>query len=152
MVDRKEKSVTFRSPVRNGLGDLKAGIDKEINDTTNVFQDLGDNLYLLALETKADAELLVSNGFEVDEFHIDCFPPHGKFLNVNILGLRSYVQDDEVKMAFMEYGVLKSDVIRLETMYTCWSLKRKLTQSFLLATVLTSTSLTLIALLLMGSF
>jgi len=59
-----------------------------------VFQDLGDKVYLLELETKADGELLVSNGFDIDEFHIDCSPPHGKFLNVSILGLRSYVQAD----------------------------------------------------------
>jgi len=68
----------------------------------------------LELETKADAELLVSNGFDVDEFNFDCSPPHGKFLNVSILGLRSYVDDDEVKLALTEYGVLKSDVIRLK--------------------------------------
>ena len=114
MADRRERSVTFRSPVRIGLGDLKAGIEKEISDTLKVFQDLGDNVYLLELETKADAEFLVSNGFDVEEFHFDCSPPHGKFMNVSILGLRSYVDDEEVKLALSEYGVLKSEVIRLK--------------------------------------
>ena len=114
MADRRERSVTFRSPLRIGLGDLKAGIEKEISDTLKVFQDLGDNVYLLELETKADVELLVSNGFDVDEFHFDCSPHHGKFLNFSILGLRSYVDDDEVKLALTEYGVVKSDVIRLK--------------------------------------
>ena len=103
MADRRERSVTFRSPVR-----------KEINDAIKVFQELGDNVYLLELTTKADAELLVSNGFDVEEFHLDCSPPHGKFLNVSILGLRSYIHDDEVKFALMAYAVLKSDVIRLK--------------------------------------
>ena len=96
MADRRERSITFRSPVRVGLGELKAGIEKEIKDTIKVFQDLGDNEYLLELATKADAELLVSNGFDLDEFHLDCSPPHGKFLNGSILGLRSYIHDDEV--------------------------------------------------------
>ena len=98
MADRRERSVTFRSPARIGLGDLKAGIEKEISDTLKVFQDLGDNVYLLELETRADVELLVSNGFDVDEFHFDCSPPHGKLFNVTILGLRSHVDDDEVKL------------------------------------------------------
>ena len=66
MADRRERSVTFRLPVRVGLGDLKAGIEKEINDAIKVFQELGENVYLLKLATKADAELLVSNGFDVD--------------------------------------------------------------------------------------
>ena len=35
-------------------------------------------------------------------------------MSVSILGLRSYIHDDEVKFALMEYGVLKSDVIRLK--------------------------------------
>ena len=66
MADRRERSVTFRLPVRVGLGDLTAGIEKEINDAIKVFQELGENVYLLELATKADAELLVSNGFDVD--------------------------------------------------------------------------------------
>ena len=114
MADRRERSITFRLPVRFSLGELKAGIETVIKDNIKVFQDLGDNEYLLELATKDDAELLVSNGFDLEEFHLDCSPPHGKFLNVSILGLRSYIHDDEVKFALMEYGVLKSDVIRLK--------------------------------------
>ena len=107
MADRRERSVTFRLPVRVGLGDLTAGIEKEINDAIKVFQELGENVYLLELATKADAELLVSNGFDVDVLM-------GSFLSVSILGLRSYIHDNEVKFALMEYGVLKSDVICLK--------------------------------------
>ena len=114
MADRKARSVTFRTPLRLGLGELKAGIQKEIQKSIVVFQDLGDDIYLLELESRDDAEVLVNNGFDIEEFHIDCSPPHGKFLNVSIMGLRSYVDDQEVKSALSEYGELKSEVIRLK--------------------------------------
>lgn len=94
--------MTFRTPQRIGLGVLKAGIQKEIRHSLIVFQDLGDDVYLLELESKDDAELLVNNGFDVEEFHIDCSPPHGKFLNVSIMGLRSHVEDEEVKSTLRE--------------------------------------------------
>ena len=61
-----------------------------------------------------DAQVLVNDGFDVKEFHIDRSPPHGKILNVSILGLRSYVDDEEVKTVLSEYGELKSEVIRLK--------------------------------------
>lgn len=112
--DRKERSVTFQSPLRVSLGELKAAIDKEIKHKINVFQDLGDHVYLLELDDKTDAENLVNNGFDVDEIHIDCSPPHGKFLNVSIMGLRSYIHDAEVTEALAEYGEIKSEVIRLK--------------------------------------
>ena len=114
MADRKARSVTFRTPERIGLGVMKEGIQKEIQDGIVVFQDLGDNVYLLEMESRDDAELLVDNGFDIKEFHIDCSPPHGQFLNVSIMGLRSYVEDEEVKSALSEYGELKSEVIRLK--------------------------------------
>lgn len=37
------------SPERIRLGDLKEGIQNEIQDAIVVFQDLGDNVYLLEL-------------------------------------------------------------------------------------------------------
>ena len=114
MADRKARSVTFRTPERIGLGDLKAAIQQKIQDTIVVFQDLGYDVFLVELESRGDAEVLVNDGFDVKEFHIDCSPPHGKFLNVSILGLRSYVDDEEVKSVLSEYGELKSDVIRLK--------------------------------------
>ena len=114
MADRKARSVTFRTPERIGLGDLKAAIQEIIVDTIVVFQDLGDDVFLLELESRGDAEVLVNDGFDIKEFHIDCSPPHGKFLNVSILGLRCYVDDKDVKSVLREYGELKSDVIRLK--------------------------------------
>ena len=106
--------MTFRTPDRIGLGDLKAAVQKEIQESIVVFQDLGDDVYLLELESRGDPEVLVSNGFDVNEFHVDCSPPHGRFLNVSIMGLRSYIEDEEVKSVLSEYGDLKSEVIRLK--------------------------------------
>ena len=114
MVDRKARSLTFRTPDRIGLEDLKAAIQQQLQDTIVVFQDLGDDVFLLELESQGDAKVLVNNGFDVKEFHIDCSPPHGKFLNVSILGLRLYVDDEEVKSVLSEYGELKSNVICLK--------------------------------------
>lgn len=114
MADRKARSVSFRTPERIGLCDLKEGIQKEIEEAIVVFQDLGDNVYLLELKSRSDAEALVNNGFDVKEYHIDCTPPHGKFLNVSIMGLRSYIDDDEVISVLSDYGEIKSDIIRLK--------------------------------------
>ena len=114
MADRKARSVTFRTPERIRLGDLKAAIQREIHDSIVVFQDLGDDVYLLELESRGDAEVLVNNGFDVNEFHVDCSPPQGRFLNVSIMGLRSYIEDEELKSVLSEYDDLKSEVIRLK--------------------------------------
>ena len=62
MADRKARSVTFRTPERIGPSDMKEGIQKEIQDLIVVFQDLGDNVYLLELVSRGDAEVLVNNG------------------------------------------------------------------------------------------
>ena len=35
----------------------------------------------MELEFRGDVEALVNNGFDVEEFYVDCSPPHGEFLN-----------------------------------------------------------------------
>ena len=35
----------------------------------------------MELEFRGDAEVLVNNGFDVEEFYVDCSPPLGEFLN-----------------------------------------------------------------------
>ena len=114
MTDRKARSVLFRTPEQIGLGDLRAAVQKEIQDSTVVFQDLGDDVYVLELESRGDAEVLVNNGFDVNKFHVDCSPPHGRSLNVSVMGLRSNIEDEEVKSVLSEYGDLKSEVIHLK--------------------------------------
>ena len=59
-------------PERISLGDVETGILKEIQDSIVVFQDLGDDTYLLELGSRHDAKVLVNNGFDIKEFHIDC--------------------------------------------------------------------------------
>ena len=76
LADRKERSVTFQSPIIHTLGELKAAIEKEIEQKINAFQDIGGYVYLLELEAETDAEHLVNNGFDVAEIHVDCSPPH----------------------------------------------------------------------------
>jgi len=104
----------FRTTEQIGLGDLRAAVQKEIQDSTVVFQDLGDDVYVLELESRGDAEVLVNNGFDVNKFHVDCSPPHGRSLNVSVMGLRSNIEDEEVKSVLSEYGDLKSEVIHLK--------------------------------------
>ena len=114
LADRKERSVSFQSPIIHTLGELKAAIEKEIVHKVSVFQDLGEYAYLLELEAKTDTEHFVNNGFDVVEIHVDCSPPHGKFLNVSIMGLQSYIDDNEVNSVLSSYGEIKSEVIRLK--------------------------------------
>ena len=66
MADRKARSVTFRTPERIGLGDLKASIQQQIQDAIVVFQDLGDDVFLLEMESRGDAEVLVNDGFDIN--------------------------------------------------------------------------------------
>ena len=60
------------------------------------------------------AELLIEEGFDDNEFHVCCHPPHGYFTSVSIMGLRSYVEDDQVLEALALYGEIKSDILRLK--------------------------------------
>ena len=58
--------------------------------------------------------LLIEEGFDVNEFHVCCHPPHGYFTNVSIIGLRSYVEDAHVFEAQAPYGEIKSGILRLK--------------------------------------
>lgn len=114
MADRKGRSITFKTPIRVALGRLKAAIEEEIEGAIIVFQDLGNGEYLVECERKEDAEVLVEQGFDVEEIHVGVHPPKGKYVNVSIMGLRSYIEDEEVKEALSQYGDIKSQVIRLK--------------------------------------
>lgn len=43
---------------------------------------------------------LIEHGFDVEETHVSCHPPEGKYVNVSIIGLRSYIDDDDVTTNF----------------------------------------------------
>ena len=61
-----------------------------------------------------DAETLVKEGFDVSEIHISCHPPHAQSINVSIMGLRSYIEDEEIVKVLSQYGETKGEVIRLK--------------------------------------
>ena len=115
MAGWKGRSVTFRTAHHLSLGVLKTAIDGEITSSIVVFQDLGNQKYLIELQDKEDAENLIEHGFDVEESHVSCHPPQGKYVNVSIMGLRSYdIEDDDLIATLSDYGEVKSDVIRLK--------------------------------------
>ena len=59
MADRKGRSVLFKLPRKTSVGRIKSGISDEIADGITVFQDLGNNEYLIELQTNAGADLLI---------------------------------------------------------------------------------------------
>ena len=114
MADRKGRSVTFKVPNIINLRDLRAAIEEETNSDIVVFQDLGSYEFLVELNAANGAEKLIEEGFDVGDSHVTCHPPHGQSTNVSIMGLRSYIPDDDVKEALTSYGEIKGEVIRLK--------------------------------------
>ena len=114
MADRKGRSVTFKVPHAMNLRDLKTGLESEITSDIVVFQYLGGGEYLVEFSSVSDAEALVEEGFDVSELQVSCHPPHAQSINVSIMGLRSYIEDKEVRKVLSQYGEMKGDVIRLK--------------------------------------
>lgn len=46
-------------------------------------------------EFSSDIETVVEEGFDVIKVHISCPLPHAHSINVSIMGLRSYIEDEE---------------------------------------------------------
>ena len=114
MADRKSRSVTFKVAFQVNVGVLKIGIERVTSEEITVFQNIG-NLYdefFVKLKSKNAAEALIEEGFDVEELHLCCHPPQGYYTNVSIMGLRSYVEDDEVIEALKPYGEIKSEIFR----------------------------------------
>ena len=114
MADRKGRTVTFKLPRKLNAGLIKTAIEKDLSSKVTVFQDLGSGESLVELSSKSAAESLIEDGFDVDDVHIICHPPHGYVTNVSIMGLRSYIEDCEVEEALSQYGEITSAVIRLK--------------------------------------
>jgi len=114
MADPKARIVMFRLPYLRTLWELKEAIDREIQSNITVLQDLGNGEILIELANRQDAELLTEEGFDVEETHVGCHPPHGQYTNVSILNLRSYIEDAAVKKVLSQYGEIKGDIIRLK--------------------------------------
>ena len=79
-----------------------------------VFQDLGSSEYLVKLNAVSNAESLIEEGFDLGDSHVICHLPHGQSVNVSIMRLRSYIDDDDVKEALRQYGEIKGEVARLK--------------------------------------
>ena len=114
MADRKGRSVTFKVPHAMNLRELKNGLESGITSEIVVFQDLGGGEYLVEFSSLNDAETLVDEGFDISEIHVSCHPPHAKSINVSIMGLRSYIEDEEITKVLSQYGEIKGEVIRLK--------------------------------------
>ena len=113
MADRKGRTATFKLPRKLNAGLIKTAIEKDPSSKVTVFQDLGSGEFLVELSSKNAAESLIEDGFDVDDVHVFCHPPHGYVTNVSIMGLRSYIEDCEVEEALSNFGEIKSAVIRL---------------------------------------
>ena len=111
MADRKSRSMTFKSIFNISVGAMKTAIENITSQELTVFQSLGNEEFLVELTSKNAAELLIEEGFGVNEFHVCCHPPHGYFTNVSSMGLRSYVEGAQVLEALAPYGEIKSDIL-----------------------------------------
>ena len=118
MADRKGRNVTFKVPYEVSsiinLRDIRTAIEGVIESDIIVFQDLGSGEYLVELSALNDAESLIEEGFDLGDLHAICHPPHGQSVNVSIMGLRSYIADEEVKEVLSQYGEIKGEVVRLK--------------------------------------
>ena len=102
-------------PHAMNLRELKTGLESGITSEIVVFQDLGGGEYLVEFSSLNDAETLAEEGFDISEIHVSCHPPHAKSINVSIMGLRSYIEDEEIIKVLSHYGEIKGEVIRLKS-------------------------------------
>ena len=115
MADRKARSFLFKIPPETGLREIKTAIEEITGENAvTVFQQIGTYQYLVELSDADQAKEIIEHGFDYDDNHIDCHPPYGFYLNVSIMGLKAYVDDDAVIEKLAEYGEIKSPVIRLK--------------------------------------
>ena len=115
MADRKAKTITVKFPCTASVNDVKTALKKENEEIAlTCIQDLGAGEFLIEFEKKEDCDDYLDSGVDFHDIHLNCNPPHGYHINVSILGLRAYVDDDKVIEALSEYGEVKSEVIRLK--------------------------------------
>ena len=84
------------------------------DDCIKVFQEINAFEYLVELTTDHQIQEIIEHGFNSGDNHINCHPPRGYYLNVSIMGLKAYVEDEEVVAKLSEYGEVKGSVIRLK--------------------------------------
>ena len=115
MADRKARCFQFKVPPGTRLRDIKNTIDLQIEDNhITVFQEIGAHEYLVELARATHVNDFIEHGLDVDDLHFNCHPPHGYYLNVSIMGLKAFIDDDEIIAKLSTYGEIKSEVIRLK--------------------------------------
>ena len=115
MADRRAKTITAKFPCTATVNDVKTALKKENGQVAlTCVQDLGAGEFLIEFGKKEDCEEYLYSGVDFHEIHLNCNPAHGYHINVSILGLQAYVDDDKVIAPLSEYGEVKSEVIRLK--------------------------------------
>ena len=108
MADRKARSVVIKLPVTATIQSLKEAIYKEHSTAKlTVLQDLGNGSFLAEFEEKDHAEDIIDSGIDWNEIHITCHPPHGYYINVSLLGLPAYIEDDDILEVLRQFGEIK---------------------------------------------
>ena len=115
MVDRRARSLQFKVPPGTRLRDIKDAIELQIEDNyITVFQQINAYEYLVELARGTHVDEFIQHGFDEEESHYSCHPPHGYYLNVSVMGLKAFISDDEVFSKLSTYGEVKGEVIRLK--------------------------------------
>lgn len=116
MADWKGRSLIFKTPFAVSLKNIKDAITAEVGpEKITVIQHLNTGDYLVELSENQLAEDLIENGFALDELHVQCNPPPRSYcINVGVMGLRAYVDDQALIEALAPYGIIKGEVIRLK--------------------------------------
>ena len=111
MADRKARSVIFKTSPGADLGEIKRIIEAETTENKiQVLQEIGPSEYLVQFSDHQ----YVENGFDTATRHRQCHPPHGLYTNVNIMGLKAFISDDEITQKLQNYGEIKGEIIRLK--------------------------------------
>lgn len=114
-LEDNSRSVTFTTPPGTTLKEICDAISHEIGaDKLQVLQQLTNGEYLVETTETQLAEELIDHGFDCQEIHVSCHPPRGHSTNVSIMGLRAYIEDDDILVALHLYGEIKGDLIHLK--------------------------------------
>ena len=97
MADRQVRSFTFKIPPGRRLNEIKTAIELETEEgAIKVFQEIGAYEYLIELNEATQVQEIIEHSFDAGTNHIRCHPPHGYHLNISIMGLKSYISDEDV--------------------------------------------------------
>ena len=115
MAKQKARSVVIKLPLTATIQSLKEAIYKEHSSVRLiVLEELGSGSFLAEFEQKDHVEDIMESSIDWNEIHITCQPPHGYYINVILLGLPAYIEDDNIVQALRPFGSIKGEVICLK--------------------------------------